>query len=151
MAFNLKNLFAVAGLASALVLTGCGEKEAVVDNSKVKIGVMAGAEEQVAEIAAKEAKEKYGLDVELIAFTDYVSPNAALEEGSIDANAFQHKPYLDQQITDRGYKFAVAGNTFVYPIAAYSSKIESIDELQGRRSNCSTERSNQPWPLPASA
>ena len=58
MAFNLKNLFAVAGLASALVLTGCGEKEAVVDNSKVKIGVMAGAEEQVAEVAAKEAKEK---------------------------------------------------------------------------------------------
>ena len=101
----------------------------MVDNSKV-IGVMAGAEEQVAEVAAKEAKEKYGLDVELITFTDYVSPNAALEEGSIDANAFQHKPYLDQQITDRGYKFAVAGNTFVYPIAAYSSKIESIDELK---------------------
>ncbi|MGR5065679.1 MetQ/NlpA family lipoprotein [Photobacterium sp. DNB22_13_2] len=130
MAFNLKNLFAVAGLASALVLTGCGEKEAAVDNSKIKIGVMAGAEEQVAEIAAQQAKEKYGLDVELIAFTDYVSPNAALEEGSIDINAFQHKPYLDQQISDRGYKFAVAGNTFVYPIAGYSSKIESVDELK---------------------
>ncbi|MBV1840496.1 MULTISPECIES: MetQ/NlpA family lipoprotein [Photobacterium] len=128
MAFNLKNLFAVAGLASALVLTGCGEKEATATN-KVKIGVMAGAEAQVAEVAAKEAKDKYGLDVELITFTDYVSPNAALEEGSIDANAFQHKPYLDQQIADRGYKFAVAGNTFVYPIAAYSSKIKSIAEL----------------------
>lgn len=130
MAFNLKNLFAVAGLASALVLTGCGEKEATVDNSKIKIGVMAGAEAQVAEVAAKEAKDKYGLDVELITFTDYVSPNAALEEGSIDINAFQHKPYLDQQVTDRGYKFAIAGNTFVYPIAAYSSKIKSIDELK---------------------
>ena len=78
----------------------------------------------------RKPRKKYGLDVELITFTDYVSPNAALEEGSIDANAFQHKPYLDQQITDRGYKFAVAGNTFVYPIAAYSSKIESIDELK---------------------
>ncbi|MGF1687976.1 MetQ/NlpA family lipoprotein [Photobacterium japonica] len=130
MAFNLKNLVVVAGLASALALTGCGEKEATVDNNKVKIGVMAGAEEQVAEIAAKEAKDKYGLDVELVSFTDYVSPNAALEEGSIDANAFQHKPYLDQQIKDRGYKFAVAGNTFVYPIAAYSSKIKNIDELK---------------------
>ncbi|ELR63608.1 Methionine ABC transporter substrate-binding protein [Photobacterium marinum] len=130
MAFNLKNLFAVAGLASALILAGCGEKEAVVDNSKIKIGVMAGAEAQVAEVAAKEAKDKYGLDVELITFTDYVSPNAALEEGSIDINAFQHKPYLDQQVTDRGYKFAIAGNTFVYPIAAYSSKIKAIDELK---------------------
>lgn len=130
MAFNLKNLVVVAGLASALALTGCGEKETTVDNNKVKIGVMAGAEEQVAEIAAKEAKDKYGLDVELVSFTDYVSPNAALEEGSIDANAFQHKPYLDQQIKDRGYKFAIAGNTFVYPIAAYSSKIKSVDELK---------------------
>lgn len=130
MAFNLKNIFAVAGLASALVLTGCGEKEAAVDNTKIKVGVMAGSEAQVAEVAAKEAKDKYGLDVELITFTDYVSPNAALEEGSIDVNAFQHKPYLDQQITDRGYKFTVAGNTFVYPIAGYSNKIKSVDELQ---------------------
>ncbi|CAG21276.1 MetQ/NlpA family lipoprotein [Photobacterium profundum] len=130
MAFNLKNIVAVAGLASALVLTGCGEKEAVVDNSKIKIGVMAGAEAQVAEVAAKEAKKTYGLDVELITFTDYVSPNAALEEGSIDINAFQHKPYLDQQMTDRGYKFAIVGNSFVYPIAAYSSKIKSLDELK---------------------
>lgn len=130
MTFNLKNLFAVAGLASALVLTGCGEKEAVVDVNKIKVGVITGAEAQVAEVAAKEAKDKYGLDVELIIFSDYVSPNAALEEGSIDINAFQHKPYLDQQITDRGYKFAVAGNTFVYPIAAYSNTIKSIDELK---------------------
>ncbi|TGZ33382.1 D-methionine-binding lipoprotein MetQ [Photobacterium damselae subsp. damselae] len=133
MAVSLKHLFAVAGIASTLVLTGCGEKETAttaVDQNKVKIGVMAGAEEQVAEVAAKEAKEKYGLDVELVTFTDYVSPNAALADGSIDANAFQHKPYLDQQINDRGYKFTVAGNTFVYPIAAYSNKIKSLDELK---------------------
>jgi D-methionine transport system substrate-binding protein len=94
------------------------------------VGVIAGAESQVAEIAAKVAKEKYGLDVSLVTFSDYITPNAALEEGSIDANAFQHKPYLDQQIADRGYKFAVAGNTLVYPIAGYSSKIKSLDELK---------------------
>ncbi len=130
MKFNLKSLFAVAGLASALVLTGCGEEEAKIDLSKVKIGVIAGAEEQVAEVAVKVAKDKYGLDVELVTFSDYVTPNAALDEGSIDANAFQHKPYLDQQVTDRGYKFAIAGNTFVYPIAAYSNKVKNVSELQ---------------------
>ncbi|WP_407332490.1 MetQ/NlpA family lipoprotein [Enterovibrio sp. 27052020O] len=129
MNFTLKKLAAAAGLVSALALTGCGQEEAV-DLTKVKIGVMAGAEEQVAEIAAKVAKEKYGLDVELVTFTDYVSPNAALEEGSIDANAFQHKPYLDQQISDRGYKFTVAGNTLVYPIAGYSSKVTSVDQIE---------------------
>ncbi len=124
MKFNLKSLLTIAAAASALVLAGCGEKE--VDNNKVKIGVIAGAEAQVAEIAAKIAKEKYNLDVELVTFTDYVTPNAALDDGSIDANAFQHKPYLDQQIADRGYKLAIAGNTFVYPIAGYSKQVKSV-------------------------
>ncbi|MEG3754132.1 MetQ/NlpA family lipoprotein [Psychromonas arctica] len=131
MNFNIKKVIAVLGLASVFALAGCGEKEApAVDNNKVKIGVIAGAEAQVAEIAAKVAKEKYNLDVSLVTFSDYITPNAALDEGSIDANAFQHKPYLDQQVTDRGYKFAVAGSTLVYPIAGYSSKIKSLDELK---------------------
>ena len=90
---------------------------------------MAGAEAQVAEVAAKVAKEKYGLEVELVTFSDYVTPNAALDDGSIDVNAFQHKPYLDQQIKDRGYKLSIAGNTFVYPIAGYSKKVKSVDEI----------------------
>ncbi|ABQ19715.1 DL-methionine transporter substrate-binding subunit [Vibrio cholerae] len=128
MKFSLKSLLTIAAAASTLILVGCGEK--AVDNNKVKIGVMAGAEAQVAEVAAKVAKEKYNLDVELVTFTDYVTPNAALDDGSIDANAFQHKPYLDKQIADRGYKLAIVGNTFVYPIAGYSKQIKSVDELQ---------------------
>ena len=128
---NLKKVIAALGLVSTLALTGCGEQAPKVqDMSKVKIGVIAGAEEQVAEVAAKIAKEKFNLDVEIISFSDYISPNAALEDGAIDANAFQHKPYLDQQINDRNYPFAIAGATFVYPLAAYSKKIKSLDELK---------------------
>lgn len=130
MTFNLKKIFTVVGLASTLLLTGCNDQQSVVDNNKITVGVIAGAETQVAEVAAKIAKEKYGLEVKLIIFSDYITPNAALDEGSIDINAFQHKPYLDQQIKDRGYKFVIAGNTFVYPIAAYSNKIKSLDELK---------------------
>ena len=63
-------------------------------------------------------------------FNDYVLPNEALSKGDIDANAFQHKPYLDQQIKDRGYKLVAVCNTFVYPIAGYSKNIKSLDELQ---------------------
>ncbi|MBE3668878.1 methionine ABC transporter substrate-binding protein MetQ [Vibrio navarrensis] len=128
MKFSLKGLLTIAAATSALILSGCGEKAA--DNSKIKVGVMAGAEAQVAEVAAKVAKEKYGLDVELVTFTDYVTPNAALDDGSIDVNAFQHKPYLDQQIADRGYKLTIAGNTFVYPIAGYSKQVKSVAEIQ---------------------
>ncbi|MEL0629752.1 MetQ/NlpA family lipoprotein [Psychromonas aquatilis] len=135
MNFNLKKVLTVVGLASTVALAGCGEKEAPVveneaPNNTLTVGVIAGAEAQVAEVAAKIAKEKYDLDVELVIFSDYITPNAALDEGSVDANAFQHKPYLDQQVADRGYKFAIAGNTFVYPIAGYSSKIKSLDELK---------------------
>lgn len=124
-----KKLLAAIAATSVLALSGCGSEEAK-DMSKIKVGVIAGAEAQVAEVAAKVAKEKYNLDVELVTFTDYVTPNAALDDGSIDANAFQHKPYLDKQIKDRGYKLSVAGNTLVYPIAGYSKKIKSVDELK---------------------
>ncbi|MEI6897488.1 MAG: MetQ/NlpA family lipoprotein [Psychromonas sp.] len=131
MNFNIKKVLTILGLVSTFALFGCGEKEVLkIDNTTITIGVIAGAEAQVAEIAAKVAKEKYDLDVTIVTFSDYITPNAALDEGSIDVNAFQHKPYLDQQITDRGYKFAVAGNTLVYPIAGYSNKIKSLDELK---------------------
>jgi D-methionine transport system substrate-binding protein len=128
MKFNLKTLAAVAGLASTLILTGCGQEE--VKANSIKVGVIAGAEAQVAEVAAKVAKEQYGLDVELVVFTDYVTPNAALDDGSIDLNAFQHKPYLDQQVADRDYKIEVAGRSFLYPIAGYSKQVTSVEQIE---------------------
>ncbi len=128
MSFTFKKIAAVGTLIAAMALAGCGQEEK--DPNHIKVGVIAGAEQQVAEVAQKVAKEKYGLDVELVTFTDYILPNESLSKGDIDANAFQHKPYLDQQIKDRGYKLVAVGNTFVYPIAGYSKKITSLNELQ---------------------
>ena len=128
MAFKFKTFAAVGALIGSLALVGCGQDEK--DPNHIKVGVIVGAEQQVAEVAQKVAKDKYGLDVELVTFNDYVLPNEALSKGDIDANAFQHKPYLDQQLKDRGYKLVAVGNTFVYPIAGYSKKIKSLDELQ---------------------
>ncbi|MDV5141289.1 MetQ/NlpA family lipoprotein [Chimaeribacter arupi] len=128
MAFKFKSLAVVGALLGSLALAGCGQEEK--DPNHIKVGVIVGAEQQVAEAAQKVAKEKYGLDVELVTFNDYVLPNEALSKGDIDVNAFQHKPYLDQQIKDRGYKLVPVGNTFVYPIAGYSKKIKSLAELQ---------------------
>ncbi len=78
----------------------------------------------------KVAKEKYNLEVELVSFNDYVIPNEALNNGDIDANAFQHVPYLTEQSKQRGYKLAVIGNTFAYPIIAYSKKIKTLTLLK---------------------
>ena len=93
------------------------------------MGIASGPERDLAEAAKKEAKEKYNLDVELVAFTEYVLPNEALNNGDLDANAFQHVPYLTEQSKQRGYKLAVVGKTFVFPIVAYSKK-KNIAELQ---------------------
>ncbi|WP_409160903.1 MetQ/NlpA family lipoprotein [Pectobacterium sp. B2J-2] len=128
MAIKLKSIATIGALIGALALSGCGQEEK--NPNHIKVGVIVGAEQQVAEVAQKVAKDKYGLDVELVTFNDYVLPNEALSKGDIDLNAFQHKPYLDQQIKDRGYKLVSVGNSFVYPIAGYSKKITSLNELQ---------------------
>lgn len=99
------------------------------DSHSIKVGTVAGPETDVMQVAAGIAEREYGLTVEIIEFTDYVTPNAALADGSLDANAYQHEPYMQAMVNDRGYDFAVAGYTFVYPIGAYSEKFESIDEL----------------------
>jgi D-methionine transport system substrate-binding protein len=93
------------------------------------VGISAGVDQEVWAVAQKVAKEKYNLDVEVVTFNDFVLPNEALNNGDLDANAFQHKPYLDKQIQERGYKLVQVGTTFVYPIAAYSKKITSVAQL----------------------
>lgn len=128
MTIKFKTVAVLGTLLGALALAGCGQEEK--DPNHIKVGVIVGAEQQLAEVAQKVAKDKYGLTVELVSFNDYVLPNEALSKGDIALNAFQDKPYLDQQIKDRGYKLVAVGNSFVYPIAGYSKKIKSLDELQ---------------------
>lgn len=112
------------------LLYSCGNNQKKNDPNHIIVGVESGPEFKIAEAAKKVAKERYGLDVELVQFNDYVMPNEALHQGDIDVNAYQNKPYLDVQAKQRGYKFAIVGNTFVYPLAGYSKKIKTIGELK---------------------
>ena len=73
--------------------------------------------------------EKEGIDLQIVQFTDYVTPNSALNDGSLDANFHQHKPFLDSLINDRGYTLTPIANIHVEPIGLYSSKFKNIDEL----------------------
>lgn len=108
-----------------LLLSACQSE----DKNTLKVGVIAGPEAQLMETAKKIAKEKFGLTIKIVEFTDYIEPNTALMDGSIDANMFQHQPFLDQQIKDRGYKLTTVGKTFVYPMGVYSQKIKHLDHL----------------------
>ncbi|MFN9304255.1 MAG: MetQ/NlpA family ABC transporter substrate-binding protein, partial [Candidatus Kapaibacterium sp.] len=113
-----------------LLLSSCGNSSQKNDPNYIRVGIASGSEQVIANAAKKEAKEQYNLEVELVSFNDYVIPNEALHNGEIDVNAFQHVPYLEEQSKQRGYKLAVVGNTFVYPIVAYSKKINNISELK---------------------
>ena len=126
---NMKSFRLLAVTAILLLLNSCGNSGKN-DPNHIRVGITSGLEQEIAEAAKKEAKEKYGLEVELVLFNDYVIPNEALHNGEIDVNAFQHVPYLEEQSRQRGYKLAVVGNTFLYPIVAYSKKIKNIAELQ---------------------
>ncbi|WP_392565787.1 methionine ABC transporter substrate-binding lipoprotein MetQ [Utexia brackfieldae] len=121
-----KKIAIIITLASAFLLAACDHSKT--DTAKIKVGVIMGPEEAIAEVAKQQAKALYNLDVELVSFNDYVVPNQALSDGLIDVNAFQHKPFLDQQEQARGYQLAIVGNTFVYPIASYSKKLQPITE-----------------------
>ncbi|KAA0577702.1 MetQ/NlpA family ABC transporter substrate-binding protein [Azospirillum sp. Sh1] len=94
----------------------------------IKVGVTAGPHAQILE-AVKPIAAKDGLDIQIIEFTDYVIPNQALAGGDLDANSFQHQPYLDNQVKDRGFDLVSVGKTVVYPIGIYSKKVKSLDEL----------------------
>ena len=106
--------------------TGCHVKK---QKNVIQVGVSAGREADLMETVAKIAKEKYGLTVVAVPFSDYATPNVALNDSSLDVNAFQHKPYLDAQNRDRGFHLVVVGNTFVYPLAGYAKKIKQVSEL----------------------
>lgn len=99
------------------------------DKTEIRLGVIEGDELEVWQAAAAYAKERLGLAITLIPFSEYNLPNEALNSGDIDANAFQHKPYLDAQIAQRGYKITAAGDTCLYPLGAYSRKVRHLADL----------------------
>jgi len=95
----------------------------------VKIGVTPGPHAEILEQVKPIAHAK-GLDIEIVEFSDYVVPNAALDSGELDANSFQHEPYLVNEIDKRGYKISKVANTVTFPIGIYSKKIKAIGELR---------------------
>lgn len=116
--------------ASLLFMNSCADSSRKNDPNYIRVGITSGPEREIAEAAKKVAKEQFNLEVELVIFNDYVIPNEALNNGDIDANAFQHVPFLEEQVKQRGYQLAAVGNTFVYPIVAYSKKIKHLSELK---------------------
>ncbi|MFZ2389633.1 MAG: MetQ/NlpA family ABC transporter substrate-binding protein [Polaromonas sp.] len=115
--------------ALALALAASFGTAALAQDKPIKIGVTAGPHAQIFD-QVKKVAAKDGLQIQVIEFSDYVQPNAALAAGDLDANAYQHKPYLDAQVKDRGYKIVSVGYTVNFPMGLYSKKVKSLNELK---------------------
>ncbi len=130
---KLSKIIAVALTLSSLVITGCSSKQANTTNNeednKIVIGVSPTPHEPIINNLLPKFKEA-GLEVEVKTFNDYVQPNIALNDGDLDANYFQHQPYLEQFNKDHGFNLVSIGSVHLEPLGAYSTKIRSLDELK---------------------
>ena len=106
-----------------------GQKTESAAQVTVKLGVVGSIYEDLWK-PAKEALKYEGIDLELVQFSDYVTPNNALANGEIDLNSFQHRIYLQNEIDSHGYKIQNIGNTFIIPLNLYSRKLSSVKELK---------------------
>lgn len=120
-------------LALGVAFTGCS-KNAVkgeVDEEKIiSIGVSPEPHKAIVEEAIKPILEGEGYTVEVVEFTDYILPNKALAEGEIDANYFQHVPFLETTVSESGYKLTYTAKVHIEPMGLYSNKYKNIEELK---------------------
>ncbi|WP_333631796.1 MetQ/NlpA family ABC transporter substrate-binding protein, partial [Agrobacterium cavarae] len=117
----MKKLIIAASLAALFAGSALAET--------IKVGVTPAEHAQIMEQVKKVAATK-GLDIEILDFSDYVVPNQALADGELQANSFQHQPYLDNQIADRKFDIVSVGTTITTPMGVYSKKVKSLDELK---------------------
>lgn len=95
----------------------------------VRLGIMGASDELVWDPIIEEFAAK-DITIEKVFFTDYTQPNAALHNGDIDLNSFQHYTYLNNEIATFGYDITAIGDTLITALNLYSRKITSVDEIK---------------------
>jgi len=131
-----KAVILLSVILAAVLLGACGKDtkdESKSDakqlsDKKLVVGVTAGLHEEILEEVAKEAK-KDGLEIEPKVFSDYVIPNTSLSEGDLDANSYQHKPFMDAFNKDHKTDLAAVGSTVLIPMGVYSEKLKDLKDL----------------------
>lgn len=130
---KLRNLFLTA--VAAVTLAACGNQISKQETAKetkpaehVKVAVVGSVAHEIWDFVADKAK-KENIDLEVVEMNDYVLPNTALEEGSVQLNAFQHRAYLAQWNKDKGSDIKEIGTTFIVPLYYFSTKYKSLKDL----------------------
>lgn len=128
-------------LALGLVMfVGCGDtKDSTKSSAKVesnsnqtttlKVGATPNPHAIILENLKDDLKNE-GIDLQIVEFSDYILPNMALNDGSIDANFYQHQPYLDKMVEDKKLKIKSIAKAHIEPLGFYSKKIKDIKDLE---------------------
>lgn len=138
----------IATAALAIALAGCGAGSASTGTSStgdkvIKVGATAVPHAEILNDVVKDVLADAGWTLEVTEFTDYVTPNTALEDGSLDANYFQTLGYMNNQNDENGLHLAAAVGVHIEPMGIYSAKIESLDDLaDGATISCPNDVDN---------
>lgn len=117
----MKKLLALSLVAASLVSSALA--------TTLKVGATPVPHAEILEFIAPELK-KSGINLEIKVFNDYVIPNIAVEDGDLDANFFQHIPYLDEFNKNKGTHLVKTVGVHLEPMGVYSKKIKSLSELK---------------------
>lgn len=119
-----RNRLAGAALAALTILAALP-----VGAAELKVGVSAGPYGDILKFAGDIAARE-GITVKVVEFSDYTLPNTALAQKDIDLNNFQHKPYLANQVAQRGWDLVPVAPSIIVPLAAYSKKVATLAEIR---------------------
>lgn len=126
--YEIKKILSLA-LSALLCVSVVGCSSQSKDDKVIKVGATLVPGGELLEELKPMIEEK-GYDLEIVTFEDYILPNEALHNGEIDANLFQHKPYLDEAVKNKGYEIMAGSKLYVCPGVLYSKKIDFIEELK---------------------
>lgn len=131
----LLNLALTLTLALGVILVGCGanDKEVSSNDSKAKtiaIGVSPEPHKAIVENAIKPLLEAEGYTVDVVEFSDYVLPNTSLSEGELDANYFQHVPFLETTVKEKSYDLSYTAKVHIEPMGVYSEKVNDLSAIK---------------------
>jgi D-methionine transport system substrate-binding protein len=120
-----------ATLILGLAACGSGDDDAAsgAASDTLKVGVSPVPHGEILKYVKDNLAAKEGLKLDIVEFNDYIQPNVALQEKQLDANYFQHIPYLDEEIASKGYKFTALKPVHIEPLGVYSKKVKNIADV----------------------
>ncbi|MEE6271900.1 MetQ/NlpA family ABC transporter substrate-binding protein [Georgenia sp. MJ206] len=148
----------VLAASAALTMAACGQQDATDQGGRttptaesgdgelatIVIGASVTPHAEILEFVERNLAADAGFTLDVVEYTDYVQPNVQLAEGELDANFFQHLPYYEAEVAEKGYEFAHFEGVHIEPYGIYSETLTSLDDLpDGAQIGVSNDPSNQ--------